>query len=251
MKKDKNDNVVTKVKEKDKFDPFAYEHLFYEYELEITDVEINQILFLVQNVDKKDQKTTYQYLNVLNFPVVKNLKNQIISILDKHKLYLADNWAQLYNKSNSDNPSGNIEQLGYDVNQDGEIDDVEAKLTPPRVAGDKNWDEGEPINSAQLEFILSNQVKVEIKEDDLEKPLVVNGQIVGYEQKPTGRFELVNLMENEESTAYITKVLDQAVTQNIGGIDKDIANEVLTELRNGNPQKAKELIFEPPLPTSD
>lgn len=158
---------------------------------------------------------------------------------------------KLYNKSNSDNPSGNIEQLGYDVNQDGEIDDVEAKLTPPRVAGDKNWDEGEPINSAQLEFILSNQVKVEIKEDDLEKPLVVNGEIVGYEQKPTGRFELVNLMENEESTAYITKVLDQAVTQNIGGIDKDIANDVLTELRNGNPQQAKELIFPPPLPTSD
>ena len=158
---------------------------------------------------------------------------------------------KLYNKSNSDNPSGNIEQIGYDVNQDGEIDDVEAKLTPPRVAGDKNWDEGEPINSAQLEFILSNQVKVEIKEDDLEKPLVVNGQIVGYEQKPTGRFEMVNLMENEESTAYITKVLDQAVTQNIGGIDKKVANDVLTELRNGNPQQAKELIFPPPLPTSD
>ena len=158
---------------------------------------------------------------------------------------------KLYNKSNSDNPSGNIEKIGYDVNQDGEIDDVEAKLTPPRVAGDKNWDEGEPINSAQLEFILSNQVKVEIKEDDLEKPLVVNGQIVGYEQKPTGRFELVNLMENEESTAYITKVLDQAVTQNIGGIDKKVANDVLAELRNGNPQRAKELIFPPPLPTSD
>ena len=93
-------------------------------------------------------------------------------------------------------------------------------------------------------------------EDDLEKPLYdVNEdgeiEIVGYEQKKTGRFETVNLMENEESTAYITKVLDQAVTQNIEGIDKDIANEVLTELRNGNPQKAKELIFEPPLPTSD
>ena len=163
---------------------------------------------------------------------------------------------KLYNKSNSDNPSGNIEQLGYDVNQDGEIDDVEAKLTPPRVAGDKNWDEGEPINSAQLEFILSNQVKVDIMEDDLEKPLYdVNEdgetEIVGYEQKKTGRFELVNLMENEESTAYITKVLDQAVTQNIGGIDKKVANDVLTELRNGNPQQAKELIFPPPLPTSD
>ena len=158
---------------------------------------------------------------------------------------------KLYNKSNSDNPSENVAQLGYDVNQDGVIDDVEAKLTPPRIAGDTHWDEGEPINSDQLKYILSNQTQVEIKEDDLEKPLVVNGQIVGYEQKPTGRFELVNLMENEESTAYITKVLDQAVTQNIEGIDKDIANEVLTELRNGNPQQAKELIFEPPLPTSD
>ena len=159
---------------------------------------------------------------------------------------------KLYNKSNSDNPSGNIEKIGYDVNQDGEIDDVEAKLTPPRVAGDKNWDEGEPINSAQLEFILSNQVKVEIKEDDLEKPLYDGkNNLVGYEQKPTGRFEMVNLMENEESTAYITKVLDQAVTQNIGGIDKKVADDVLTELRNGNPQQAKELIFPPPLPTSD
>ena len=58
-------------------------------------------------------------------------------------------------------------------------------------------------------------------------------------------------MENEESTAYITKVLDQAVTQNIGGIDKNMANDVLTELRNGNPQQALELIFPPPLPTSD
>ena len=158
---------------------------------------------------------------------------------------------KLYNKSNSDNPSENVAQLGYDVNQDGEIDDVEAKLTPPRIAGDTHWDEGEPINSDQLKYILSNQTQVEIKEDDLTKPLRVNGQIVGYEQVGTGRFETVNLMENEASTAYTTKVLDQAVTQNIGGIDKNMANDVLTELRNGNPQQALELIFPPPLPTSD
>mgnify|MGYP003320888645 FL=1 len=158
---------------------------------------------------------------------------------------------KLYNKSNSDNPSENVAQLGYDVNQDGEIDDVEAKLTPPRIAGDTHWDEGEPINSDQLKYILSNQVQVEIKEDDLTKPLRVNGQIVGYEQVGTGKYETVNLMENEASTAYTTKVLDQAVTQNIGGIDKNMANDVLTELRNGNPQQALELIFPPPLPTSD
>ena len=158
---------------------------------------------------------------------------------------------KLYNKSNSDNPSENVAQLGYDVNQDGEIDDVEAKLTPPRIAGDTHWDEGEPINSEQLKYILSNQTQVEIKEDDLTKPLRVNGQIVGYEQVGTGKYETVNLMENEASIAYTTKVLDQAVTQNIGGIDKNMANDVLTELRNGNPQQALELIFPPPLPTSD
>ena len=155
---------------------------------------------------------------------------------------------KLYNKSNSDNPSGNIEQLGYDVNQDGEIDDVEAKLTPPRIAGDTHWDEGEPINSDQLKYILSNQVQVEIKEDVAIKQ---GNKVIGYEQVGTGKYETVNLMENEASIAYTTKVLDQAVTQNIGGIDKNMANDVLTELRNGNPQQALELIFPPPLPTSD
>ena len=158
---------------------------------------------------------------------------------------------KLYNKSNGDNPSKNVEQLGYDANQDGEIDDVEAKLTPPRVAGDKNWDEGEPINSAQVKHILSNQVRVDIMEDDLEKPLYVGTEIVGYEQKKTGKYETVNLMENEASTAYITKVLEQAVKQEIGGINKDIADQVLTDLRNGNPQQALERIFPPSTPTSD
>ena len=156
---------------------------------------------------------------------------------------------KLYNKSNSDNPSENVAQLGYDVNQDGVIDDVEAKLTPPRIAGDTHWDEGEPINSDQLKYILSNQTQVEIKEDEPIKN--AKGKVIGYEQVGTGRFETVNLMETEESTAYVTKVLDQAVTQNIGGIDKNMANDVLTELRNGNPQQALELIFPPPLPTSD
>mgnify|MGYP003630973573 CR=1 FL=1 len=83
-----------------KFDPFEYEHLFYEYELKINNDEINQILILVKDLKSFNQKTTYKYLNVLNFPILKNLKNQITSILDKHKLCLLDNWAQLYNKNN-------------------------------------------------------------------------------------------------------------------------------------------------------
>ena len=129
---------------------------------------------------------------------------------------------KLYNKSNRDDPSGNLEQLGYDVNQDGEIDDVEAKLTPPRIADDKKWEEGEPINSGQLKYILSNNS-------------IINS----------------DSLENEESTAYITKVLEQAVKQEIGGIDKDIADKVLTDLKNGNTQQALERIFPPPPPTSD
>lgn len=83
-----------------KFDPFSYEHLFYEYKLKITTSEINQVLILLKNIDTYDQKSTYEYLNVLNFPILKNIKKQIIHILDKKKLLLHDNWAQLYNHNN-------------------------------------------------------------------------------------------------------------------------------------------------------
>ena len=151
-----------------------------------------------------------------------------------------------YNKSNRDDPSGNLEQLGYDQNQDGEIDDVEAKLTPPRVAGDRKWDEGEPINSAQLEYILSNQTRVEITRPE---PIKVNGEVVGYEQVGTGTFRTVNLMDTEESSSYTRKVLDQAVTQNL--VTRDIADEALKDLKNGNVKIAVEKIFPPPPPTSD
>ena len=153
---------------------------------------------------------------------------------------------KIYNKSNRDDPSGNLDQLGYDQNQDGEIDDVEAKLTPPRVAGDRKWDEGEPINSAQLEYILSNQTRVEITRPE---PIKVNGEVVGYEQVGTGTFRTVNLMDTEESSSYTRKVLDQAVTQNL--VTKDIADEALKDLKNGNVKIAVEKIFPPPPPTSD
>jgi len=82
------------------FDPFAYQNLFYEYELKITDAEINQVLLLTKDVNTKDLKTTYNNLNLLNFPVLKNLKKQITDILDSHKLYLTNNWSQLYNRKN-------------------------------------------------------------------------------------------------------------------------------------------------------
>jgi len=90
----------TIVKEDKKFDPFEHEHLFYQYKLKITDNEINQVLLLTKNVDIGYQKSTFNYLNVLNFPILKNLKKQITNILDSHKLFLTNNWSQLYNKKN-------------------------------------------------------------------------------------------------------------------------------------------------------
>jgi|TARA_S200002703_G_scaffold154288_1_gene156869 hypothetical protein len=86
-----------------KFDPFEHEHLFYEYVLKITESEVNQVLLLTKDVNTRDQKTTFEYLNVLNFPVLRKLKKQITDILDKHKLLLDNNWAQLYNKENEHN----------------------------------------------------------------------------------------------------------------------------------------------------
>jgi len=86
---------------KGEFDPFSYQNLFYEYQLEITDSEINQVLFLVKEIHNSVQNSTYDHLNVLNFPILKNLKKQIISILDDHKLSLRNNWAQLYNKKDN------------------------------------------------------------------------------------------------------------------------------------------------------
>tara|TARA_X000001388_G_C2137701_1_gene87453 strand:+ start:41 stop:538 length:498 start_codon:yes stop_codon:yes gene_type:complete len=83
-----------------KFDPFEHENLFYKYKLKITNDEINQVLLLLKNLKSEEQLTTYKYLNVLNFPILKNLKKQVTDILDKHKLLLTNNWAQLYNKKN-------------------------------------------------------------------------------------------------------------------------------------------------------
>ena len=57
---------MTEKKDKRTFDPFSYEHLFHEYVLEITEAEVNQVLLLTKDVNTKDQKTTYENLNVLN-----------------------------------------------------------------------------------------------------------------------------------------------------------------------------------------
>lgn len=97
-------NVISRstiVKEDRKFDPFEYQHAFYEYSLKINDAEVNQVLVLSKERQNEHHGTTYNHFNILNFPVLKNLKKQITDILDGHKLLLANNWSQLYNKGNN------------------------------------------------------------------------------------------------------------------------------------------------------
>tara|TARA_R100000781_G_scaffold102720_1_gene66262 strand:- start:198 stop:740 length:543 start_codon:yes stop_codon:yes gene_type:complete len=101
MKKDKKNLLDTKAREMGSFDPFAYQNLFYEHELEITDAEVNQVLLLVKEIHNTHHNTTYDNLNVLNFPALKNLKEQILVILDGYKLQLRNNWAQFYNNGDS------------------------------------------------------------------------------------------------------------------------------------------------------
>ena len=52
------------------FDPFKKQNSFYKFNLTITKDEINQILFLVKSRPTIEQKTTYNYLNILNFPIL-------------------------------------------------------------------------------------------------------------------------------------------------------------------------------------
>lgn len=85
------------------FDPFQEQNLFYKYKLQVSQEEIDQILLIINNQRFKNnnQLSTYYTLNILNFPILKNLKNQIITILDNYNLYLENNWVQLYNKEDS------------------------------------------------------------------------------------------------------------------------------------------------------
>jgi len=83
---------------KNKYSPFN--DLFYKYKINISSQELQQIQIFLKNFkEKKEQQTTtYNIVNILNLPLLKNLKKQIITILKKHKLILKNNWAQLYRK---------------------------------------------------------------------------------------------------------------------------------------------------------
>tara|TARA_R100000988_G_scaffold65675_1_gene33352 strand:+ start:399 stop:875 length:477 start_codon:yes stop_codon:yes gene_type:complete len=84
------------------YDPFKKQNSFYKYNLNISKKEIDQILTLVKQQNLQQQKTTYESLKcILDFPLLTNLKKQVVSILNKKNLILQNNWAQLYNDKDS------------------------------------------------------------------------------------------------------------------------------------------------------
>lgn len=80
---------------------------FYKTTLDIHENEKKQIKYLMYNFKEtydKNQISTYQNINILNLPILKNLKKQITDILDTFDLYLGDNWCQLYLKNQKHEP---------------------------------------------------------------------------------------------------------------------------------------------------
>ena len=83
---------------------------FYKTKVDILDQEKDQLKYLLYKFNSikhsvdKDQTTTYKSINVLNLPRLKNLRNQIIKIIESKNLILGNNWAQLYLKGSQMSP---------------------------------------------------------------------------------------------------------------------------------------------------
>tara|TARA_R100000988_G_C3996084_1_gene165826 strand:- start:72 stop:590 length:519 start_codon:yes stop_codon:yes gene_type:complete len=86
----------------EKFNPFN--DYFYKHKLQITKQEKEQIFILIENTKSfsasEEVLTSYTRNNILDFPMLKNLKNNIDEILAKLDLNLGNSWVQSYKKNN-------------------------------------------------------------------------------------------------------------------------------------------------------
>ena len=92
----------------EKFYPFN--DWFFKAKCEVSEQEKEQIKAYLEGVNscfevKNNQPlTSYTQPNILDFPVMKNLREKIISILDPMKLTLDNSWVQSYVESKGHNP---------------------------------------------------------------------------------------------------------------------------------------------------
>lgn len=91
MEKQKNQSLKT-------FWPFEK---FLTTDLNISDIEREQIGLMLnygKSIDPTNTTTYGQRINILELPALKNLKKQIVEILNSLNLTLINNWGQLYKK---------------------------------------------------------------------------------------------------------------------------------------------------------
>ena len=123
-----------------------------------------------------------------------------------------------HNLSNRPDPSVNLETIGYDKNDDGIIDDVEEKLRPPVTPPSTAWQEGDPITSGQIQYILNGKT---------------NPPTAGY-----------NYTDEQ-----ITAAIEQAKTQNI--ISVDLAETAIQTLNKGDGADVNAILFKPEIPVTE
>ena len=90
--------------EKFKYWPFKF---FYKVNINILKEEKEQIKLFLNNFKNStdvNQTTTFKKINVLNLPLLKNLRNEVIKVIEPLNLILDNNWAQLYRKGDSHDP---------------------------------------------------------------------------------------------------------------------------------------------------
>ena len=123
-----------------------------------------------------------------------------------------------HNLSNRPDPSVNLETIGYDKNDDGIIDDVEEKLRPPVTPPSTAWQEGDPITSGQIQYILN-----------------------GKTDPPTAGYNYTD--------KQITAAIEQAKTQNI--ISADLAETAVQTLNKGDGADVNAVLFKPEIPITE
>ena len=118
-----------------------------------------------------------------------------------------------FNKANAKEPSKQIEQLGYDPNQSGDIVDVEEKLKPAVTDPNKVYTGGkeEPITSGQLEQILSTESDEE-KNQILSKTIPEVGEKIILEDGTEGVVTNVKLTADSRDAVFVQSANTERTT---------------------------------------
>ena len=118
-----------------------------------------------------------------------------------------------WNKAIAKEPSKQVEQLGYDPNQPGEIVNVEEKLKPAVTDPNKVYTGGkeEPITKGQLEQILSTESDEE-KNQILSKTIPEVGETIVLEDGTEGVVKDVRLVGDSRDEVFVQSANTERTT---------------------------------------